>query len=310
MRILFTGASSFTGYWFARELAGAGHQVTACFRGSGESYDGGRGDRVRALSGLVEPIWNVEFGDEHFVDIAISEDFDVLLHHAAEMTDYRSWDFDPLSASSKNTRSGRRILAGMAERGCGKLVVTGSVFEPYEGVGDVARRAFSPYGLSKHLTFEWYRLEAEKLGLSLGKFVIPNPFGPQEEFRFTSYLAKEWAAGRSPVVATPVYVRDNIHVSLLALAYRRLSETLPSAAGLTRSAPSGYVESQGAFARRVAREIAARTGWACAVSEADQKDFPEPLFRANDTLAAQAEPQWSESQAWDNLASYYMTAFS
>ena len=32
MKILFTGASSFTGYWFIRELAAAGHEVTAIFR--------------------------------------------------------------------------------------------------------------------------------------------------------------------------------------------------------------------------------------------------------------------------------------
>ena len=32
MKILFTGGSSFTGSWFIRELAAAGHQVTAVFR--------------------------------------------------------------------------------------------------------------------------------------------------------------------------------------------------------------------------------------------------------------------------------------
>ena len=32
MKILFTGASSFTGFWFARALAAAGHEVVATFR--------------------------------------------------------------------------------------------------------------------------------------------------------------------------------------------------------------------------------------------------------------------------------------
>ncbi len=31
MKILFTGASSFTGFWFAKELAAAGHEVFAVF---------------------------------------------------------------------------------------------------------------------------------------------------------------------------------------------------------------------------------------------------------------------------------------
>ena len=309
MRLLLTGASSFTGSWFARELSAAGHHVVAAFRGPLDSYGGVRAARIQALEGVVEPIWGVEFGDDRFLDAACAQDFDILLHHAAEMSDYRSWDFNVLDATAKNTRSARSLLSRLAERGCGKLILTGSVFEPYEGLGDPTHRAFNPYGLSKHLSFELFRMEAERLNLSLGKFVIPNPFGPQEEMRFTSYLAREWSAGRTPVVGTPVYVRDNIHVSLLALAYARFCETLPPGPGLTRRTPSGYVESQGAFARRVAREIAARTGWACGVGEADQSDFPEPLFRTNTTLSAQSHPEWSENDAWNALAAHYESLF-
>lgn len=309
MRVLLTGASSFTGYWFARELSAAGHHVAASFRGAPGSYDGLRGARVKALEGLVEPLWTMEFGDDRFLEAAGAQDFDLLLHHAAEMTDYRNWDFDPIAATAKNTRSARTLLTRLAERGCGKLILTGSVFEPYEGVGDRGHRAFNPYGLSKHLSFELFRMEAERLDLSLGKFVIPNPFGPQEGMRFTSYLAREWSVGHTPTVATPVYVRDNIHVSLLALAYRRFCETLPESPGLTRSAPSGYVECQGAFARRFARELSTRIGWVCPIAEAEQTAFPEPLFRTNANFARQAHPEWSEESAWNDLAKYYERTF-
>ena len=44
MRVLLTGGSSFTGCWFARGLALAGHEVTATLRSS--SYDGVRAERV------------------------------------------------------------------------------------------------------------------------------------------------------------------------------------------------------------------------------------------------------------------------
>ncbi|HTJ57028.1 MAG TPA: NAD(P)-dependent oxidoreductase [Devosiaceae bacterium] len=310
MRFLLTGGSSFTGSWFARELASAGHQVVAVFRGASKSYESIRGDRVRGLEGLVEPVWETEFGDPRFLDIAASQDFDALLHHAAEMTDYRSWDFDPLAATARNTRSVRKLLEVLAGRGCRKLILTGSVFEPYEGVGDPEQRAFNPYGLSKHLSFELFRLEAERLQLSLGKFVIPNPFGPLEEMRFTSYLAREWAAGRVASVGTPAYIRDNIHVSLLARAYRRLCENLPAGPGLTRARPSGYVESQAAFARRFAAEIGTRTGWSCRLEEAVQTAFPEPLFRTNIERAQQLDPDWSETAAWDQLSQYYSTTFA
>lgn len=309
MKILLTGASSFTGSWFVQELAGAGHEVTATFRGSREDYSGVRADRVEAVARGADCVWGVEFGDDGFLDLVGTRDFDLLLHHGAEMTDYRSWDFDPIQATAKNTRSVRQVLQAVSDRGGHKIIVTGSVFEPYEGVGSPGARAFNPYGLSKHLSFEVIRMEAERLGLSLGKFVIPNPFGPREEFRFTSYLAKEWSMGNRPVVGTPAYVRDNIHVSLLALAYRDMCETLPSSAGLVRKGASGYVEQQGAFTHRFAREIAARTPWACEFSNADQKDFPEPLFRTNAALWAADQDVWSEGGAWDGLAAYYLQLF-
>lgn len=306
MRILLTGASSFTGYWFAKALADAGHEIVATFRGDGTSYSGVRGSRVAGLKGLVEPIWNVELGASKLVEIASSGRFDLFCHHAAEMTNYRSWDFDAVSATAKNTAGARPLIEALKAGGCNRLLLTGSVFEPFEGIGDPQQRAFNPYGLSKHLSFEVFRMEAEKVGMHIGKFVIPNPFGPLEEPRFTSYLAKEWQGGRTPSVGTPVYIRDNIHVSLLALSYRRCCEMLPSTAGASKVAPSGYIESQGAFALRVGREFGARLqGKPFEVGFADQRDFPEPLVRVNATLAAQAHPEWSESEAWDTATEYW-----
>lgn len=309
MRVLFTGASSFTGSWFISDLVRAGHSVTATFRGRREEYAETRAERVASILDKVEPVWGVEFGDDAFFDALGDRSFDLICHHAAEMTDYRSWDFDAIDATAKNTRGARRLLTGLVERGGGRLMLTGSVFEPYEGVGDPNQRAFNPYGLSKHLSFEVFRLEAERLGLSLGKFVIPNPFGPREEFRFTSYLAREWSLGKRPVVGTPAYIRDNIHVSLLAAAYREACDRMPRTAGLTKVAPSGYVEQQGAFTHRFAREIAARTPWECDFDNADQQEFPEPLFRTN-ADPHPIEGEWSESDAWDALAAYYLRIFS
>ena len=195
MRILLTGASSFTGFWFVRDLIAAGHEVAATFRGVPDSYEGVRARRVAALEADVRRCWQIPFASDAFLDLLNDGPWDVVCHHAAEMSNYRSPTFDALAATQANTHRCRQVLESMAAAGCGRLVVTGSVFEPFEGVGDPARRAFSPYGLSKHFSFEVFRFEAERVGVALGKFVIPNPFGPLEELRFTSYLAESGARG-------------------------------------------------------------------------------------------------------------------
>jgi nucleoside-diphosphate-sugar epimerase len=148
-----------------------------------------------------------------------------------------------------------------------------------------------------------FRYYAQSRQIDLGKFVIPNPFGPYEEPRFTHYLIKNWFAGVKPSVSTPTYVRDNIHVSLLAKIYLNFVETL--ATGITRINPSGYTESQGAFALRVASEMRKRLGLKCEVIIQEQTDFSEPRIRINTNVVDVSALSWSEEAAWNEFAAYY-----
>lgn len=298
MRILLTGASSFTGCWFARELASAGHEVTATFRSQG--YEGARGRRVELLNGGCERIHGVAFGDARFVDLSRSRDWDLLCVHGADATDHRSPEFDVAAALAANTRS-----AGDVVRWFPRVLVTGSVFEPGEGEGDDTRRAFSPYGLSKAFTAETFRYQCELEGASFGKFVIANPFGPNEEERFTTGLVRAWRRGERAVVRTPQYVRDNIHVSLLARAYADFAQRLPEGGWVGSLGPSGYRESQADFARRFGDEIGSRLGIATPLEVAEQSEWGEPAVRINRDQLDGAALGWSERAAWDGLAGYY-----
>ena len=132
------------------------------------------------------------------------------------------------------------ILSALKETECSRMILTGSVFEQGEGVGSGNMRAFSPYGLSKGLTAEVFKYYCEQSGFRLGKFVIPNPFGPFEEFRFTSFLIQQWLERKMAFVSHPHYIRDNIHVSLLAKAYRHFAENLLPGPGFQKINPSGY----------------------------------------------------------------------
>jgi UDP-glucose 4-epimerase len=264
LRILITGASSFTGSWFARCLAEAGHDVTATFRR--REYDGLRAERVSRVCEVAKPLWGVALGD-------VAGEYDVLCAHGAEAADYRSPDFDLEAAVLENTRNLDRIVACAP-----RVVATGTFFEAMP----------SPYGRSKALTWEAFAAHGA------AKFVIPNPFGPWEEPRFTTYLARTWLEGGVASVNTPDYVRDNIHVRALADAYVRFVESVEQ-----HAAPSQYRETQGAFAERFARELEPRLGVACRVELREQVDFSEPLELVNTEPVAGPEP-------WDELAEWYL----
>jgi UDP-glucose 4-epimerase len=303
LRILLTGASSFTGLWFARSLAAARHHVVASLRRRRDDYRADmRAKRVALLADVAECSFGSSFGDGGFLDLCRSGSWDLLCHHAAEVGDYRSPAFDVAGALAANTRNFPEVLGAM--RGLRGVMLTGSVFEAGEGAGTTPLRAFSPYGLSKGMTADLVQFYCEAAGMPLGKLVIPNPFGPFEEPRFCAYLIRQWRAGEAAEVRTPAYVRDNIHVDLLAAAYAVFAEKVAVGAGFMRANPSGYVETQGAFAERFAREIGERTRLDCRVGLAHQTEFPEPPVRINTNPTI--VPGWSEPAAWDAIAEYYV----
>ena len=303
MRILLTGASSFTGFWFARLLADAGHQVVAPLRGVRSDYaEAPRAERVRRLGDCAEIVESCSFGGDRFLELVRSQDIDLLCHHAAQVGDYKSPDFDVAGALAANTHNLRRTLATGKIKG---VLTTGSVFENDEGVGNEPLVAFSAYGLSKALTAKVIDFYCREAGVLSGKFVVPNPFGPYEEPRFCAYLMRTWKAGNVAKVNTPAYIRDNIHVRLLAAAYVRYAEDLANGVAAPKLSPSGYVETQGAFAERFAREIGSRLNLDCGLELADQTEFIEPVMRVNTEQAALYVLDWDETKAWDELAEYY-----
>jgi len=305
MTVLLTGVSSFTGYWFARELSANGERVIGTLTRPRSAYGGLQAQRLDALGDRIEWMEGVRFGDPRFCRLIESEGVDVVGAHGAQVEGYRDPKFPYLQATASNTHHVEEVCEALARRR-GRLIVTGSVFEAHEGIGSDSGRTFSAYGLSKTLTWEVFRFFCVETGVPVVKFVIPNPFGPFEEERFTAYLMRRWSVGEIAEVRTPLYVRDNIPVQWLARAYAR------TVAGEPRElvevvSPSGYVESQGAFSHRVAQEVRARTGWQCELVIAATQSIEEPMVRIN------AEPLvgdevGSEAGAWDAFVDWYVAA--
>ena len=78
MLIFLVGGSPFTGLWFARTLAMAGHTVVAPLKGARSSYTGLRGERVTQLRAVAEVIEACPFGSPPFIDLANSVTRDLL----------------------------------------------------------------------------------------------------------------------------------------------------------------------------------------------------------------------------------------
>ncbi|NWF50124.1 MAG: NAD(P)-dependent oxidoreductase [Ignavibacteriaceae bacterium] len=313
MNVLFTGGSSFSGFWFVKELSNAGLKVYCTFTGKDlKSYEGIRKERINLLENKAALIFDCPFGSEKFLDLVSTNEWSIFCHHAAVVKDYKSEQFDIAGAIKANTHNAELVIKTFAARGCSKIILTGSVFEKGEGSGDETLQAFSPYGLSKSFSYDIFEYFARKSDLTLGKFVIPNPFGPFEEPRFTQYLIRNWFEDKIPAVNTPLYVRDNIHISLLAKVYLYfLQKCLNTPNGQSlKINPSGYIETQADFTARLANEMRDRLKLKCNYELKTQTDFFEPMSRFNTEPAKNFVPDWDETEAWNQFAEYYKTFFS
>ena len=99
MKILFTGASSFTGFWFVKTLAAAGHDIVCPVTRKLESYTDVRRQRVEQLKPLCRFIPRAPFGSDNFLNVLRENPFDLLCHHGAEAADYKSAGFDACGRS-------------------------------------------------------------------------------------------------------------------------------------------------------------------------------------------------------------------
>lgn len=304
-RVLLTGGSSFTGLWIAQALARAGCEVLAPLLQPRAAYEGVRLERVRRLERCAAVTFARPFGSEAFLaDIRASGGIDVLANHAAHVTNYRDPAFDPLDALARNTAGLPETLAALRDVGARLVILTGSIFEAGEGGDGPAAPSVTPYGLSKTLTREAFEDQVAAAGLLFGRFVIPSPYGPFEERRFGWHLFRSWFAGETPQVRTPLYIRDHLPAPQLAGAYAAcLTRWLDGGGGERIARPSGWIASQGDFARRVAAEAGRRLAVACPLELANQTSFEEPRVRVN--AGGVPGGDWHEATFWDDYVGWY-----
>lgn len=307
MKVLLTGISSFTGFWFATALSVAGHEVVGCLTRTDKfEYDGLARLRLDSLLSQITLLPNAAIGEDTFLNEISQGTPDVVCLHGAWVGDHRSADFPVMEALAHNTKNCAKLFQTCRNSGVRSIIATGSYFEADSGLGVEPRMAFSPYALSKTLTWQIYQYHAHKVGLPIAKFVLANPFGRMEKPGMSQYFAKAWLAGEKPECRTPGYVRDNVPVDLLGLVYARFVEQSLSADGRPMTInPSGYVETVADFLTRYSSEMRKRWNFPCEYILANKPQYDEPMVRANNHSVLNAY-DWNEETFWDELAEYYL----
>lgn len=308
MRVLFTGGSSFTGAWLARGLADAGFEVVLFGRRRHAARDMEARLRLEQLLPDLRRIDAAPLGSPAMLRALEREaPFELLCLHGAAVGDHRDPDFDALAAAAIDTRGLGLVLDRMARRGLRAVLWTGSLFEADEGCGERPLRAFSAYGLAKTLSWHIVRHACESRGITLGKFVIGNPFGPFQKPGLCRDFIESWLAGRVPVLRRPKLLRDHIHVELLSIIYARFARELLGRCGTAKLVPSCYAEPLAAFVERLAREMRQRLGCPCRFLPADPPDpTDEPQMRFGLESVTQFVPDFDWDAAWDRLAAWHL----
>lgn len=291
-RCVITGSTSFSGIWFTKTMLDQGWDCIAVTQNS------------KVLSPAVEKRlrWiRKDYPTFDFVqldDLQTYKSIDAVCLHGTATFDYRNPNFEIEKAVVQTIEVSEKVINFFPNA---RFIHTGTFSEPNESFGDNNRNSFNPYSTSKQLIYEKHR-EMVKSGQLL-KYVMPNPFGPLENHKFTGYLIQEWADGKTPVVKTPNYVRDNVPIDLLAKHYvLTVSDFLESAETKTVW-PSKYIESNLSFSKRYAREFQSRTGIHVEISAPQFHDYLEPRFRVNQDYCEDRVRNWNEDLSWEFIIS-------
>ena len=277
--ILFTGASSFTGYHFVNRLSKEKKNIIYCLlTKKKKQYKGLKALRLSLLKNKknIRFFYNISFGEKKFFFILNKFSFNFLCLHGAYTHQYNNDEEFSISDALKSNLNKIDILFKNINNKKTKIILTNSIFQKNEKKKNYI--SIGKYGLTKFITHEVFHYLAIKYKVDITYFFIPNPWGILEEKRFLYYLIKTWKNGKTPIVKSPIYIRDNIYVDDLSKNYLKLfsKKSFPSYVY-----PSGAIISNLNFAKKIKTEFEKYTCKKFKLKKYLQKKLIEPIKRVN-----------------------------
>jgi hypothetical protein len=247
-------------------------------------------------------IENAPIGSNEMLDfISDSENIDIFCIHHAVVGDYKSEQFSVAEAVEVGTFEIKKVARLLCEKGLTSVVITRSIFESSLGIRS-EERPVNRYAIAKRAVSEIWENEFTSLGIKVKNFVIANPIGALEEKRLTNYLVSEWKAGKTPVLKSPLMVRDNLPIDILATSYRDF--VLNGRADSPDIViPSYYRMTNIDFASRVAKEFGERSNSHFKVESAVDPLYEEPMSLIGESVL-EFKPG-KEKEFWTKYFNYY-----
>ncbi len=226
MKILVTGGAGFIGSNVVDAYIAAGHQVIVA-----DDLSAGKRGNVNPAATLHE----IDIAAPGFVDLVMSEQPDVINHHAAQ-TSVRHSVGNPLDDCRRNILGSLNVIEAAHKAGTGKLIYIssgGAIYgepstlpcpEEHPIVPD------SPYGASKHAPEHYLDIFHRLHGLNYTVLRYGNVYGPRQdpfgEAGVIAIFTAQMLAGQTVTInGTGDQERDFVFVGDVVNANLRALET-------------------------------------------------------------------------------------
>ena len=243
MKLLFLGASSFTGYHFVKKISETKkYKVYCTLTKNLTKYESIRLERIKLLNKKknIFFIENIKFGDKKFIHLIKKNNFDILCLHHAETLNYNDdKKFNFKKSITKNIKNINNVFQILNKKT--RIIISNTIFQEIKSKNYTS---VNNYGKSKSITYEKIKKICAKYNLKYKSLFITNPWGIYEEKKLNYYLIKNWLLNKETVVNYPKYVRDNIHIDKLTKNYIKI---IYSKSQKIDYFPSGYCGSNEQF---------------------------------------------------------------
>jgi nucleoside-diphosphate-sugar epimerase len=211
-KVLVTGASGFIGSHLCQRLVSTGAAVHAVSRSPRSNYcenlrwwaaDLTRIDTVRQLFESIRP--------------------DIIYHLASHVMGAPSLEH-VLPTFHSNLQTSVNLLTAAAEKGCQRLVLTGSLAEPELGKGE--NFPVAPYAAAKWASSGYGRMFHSLYGVPVVLARVFMVYGPAQKdlSKLIPYVTVSLLQGKNPKVTSGERLIDWIYVSDVVDAYLALAE--------------------------------------------------------------------------------------